>query len=245
MLDVAEISSSLKMPRSSVYKYIAALREHGFVDYDNQAGAYKLGIKFLHYASLVQSQIRLDELALPYMRKLSNEVKETVILSVLINRVAYCVERVEYESGLVFSMQRGAHLPPYSGASAKVLLASLPDHEINEILKETPITPFTKNTITDVRKLRENLMEIKRTGYAYSDQEVDIGARAVAVPILHNELRLVAGLCVAGPVQRMDKPKIEKTKSLLLQYSKYISDALTKQKEPKEKCPFVFRLKEK
>ena len=229
MLKVAEISNSLKMPRSSIYKYLAVLREHGFVDYEKQTGVYKLGIKFLQYASLVRSQIRIGEVALPYMKKLSNEVKETVILSVLLNQVAYCVERVEYESGIIFSMHRGAHLPLYSGASAKILLASLPDEEIDALLRETKMTAFTQNSITDCQKLRENLMKTRRDGYAYSDQEVDVGARAVAAPILNDELRLTAGLCVAGPIQRMDDLKIKKVTKLVIKYAKDISENLTKQ----------------
>ena len=83
MLSVLDISKSLQMPRSSAYKYLAVLRDYGFVHYDKQARVYKLGLKFLEYTSLVQSQIRVDKIALPYMRKLSREVKETVTLAVL------------------------------------------------------------------------------------------------------------------------------------------------------------------
>jgi len=229
MLEIAEISSELNMPRSSTYKYLAILREHGFVDHEKKTGLYRLGIKFLQYASLVRSQIRVDTIALPHMKKLSNEVKETVVLSVLLNQVAYCAERVEYESGIVFSMQRGAHLPLYSGASAKVLLASLPDEEIEALLKETELVAFTQNTITDREELWQNLKEIRRKGYAYSDQEVDIGARGVAAPITNDEFLLTAGLCVIGPIQRMDELKIEKVIKLVLKYAKDISEELTKE----------------
>jgi len=229
MLKVSEIADSVKMPRSSVYKYLAVLRKHGFVDYERQTGLYRLGIKFLQYASLVRSQIRIDEIALPYMKRLSNEVKETVFLSVLLNRVAYCVERVEYESGIVYSMQRGAHLPLYAGASAKVLLASLPDEEVDALLRETEMIAFTQNTITDREKLWQNLKEIRRKGYAYSDQEVDVGARGVAASILNDEFRLIAGLCVIGPVQRMDDLKIKKATKLVIEYAGDISEVLTKQ----------------
>jgi DNA-binding IclR family transcriptional regulator len=72
-------------------------------------------------------------------------------------------------------------------------------------------------------------MKTRRGGYAYSDQEVDIGARAVAAPILNDELRLIAGLCVAGPVQRMDDLKIKKVTKRVIKYAKDISEDLTKQ----------------
>ena len=81
-------------------------------------------------------------------------------------------------------------------------------------------------------KLRKNLAEIRRDGYAYSDQEVDAGARGVAAPILNDEFRLTAGLCVAGPIQRMDDLKIKKVTELVIRYAKDISEALSRQGKP-------------
>jgi DNA-binding IclR family transcriptional regulator len=229
MLTVLDISKSLEMPRSSAYKYLAVLREYGFVDYDKQSRVYKLGFKFLEYASLVQSQIRVDKFALPYMRKLAREVKETVILSVLLNNVAYCLERVEHESGIVFSMQRGTHLTLHSGASAKVLLAFSPDDEIDDFLKNTKLVAYTENTITDPSELKKDLQEIRKKGYAYSDQEVDVGARAVAAPIINSDLHLVAGLCVAGPIHRMKDEKLKNVRKMVVNSAEKISEGLTRQ----------------
>ena len=152
----------MNMPRSTTYKYLAILKENGLLDYDQYNKKYKLGLKFLEYGFFVQSTIPLDKVALPYMRTLAQEVNETVFLSYLSAGVAYCLERVGGQSGIIFSMQRGANLPLYCGASAKVLLSTLPAKEIEDILQRTILVPFTKNTITDPAKLKKNIMETKK-----------------------------------------------------------------------------------
>lgn len=222
-LEFNEISKALDMPRSSAYKYLAVLRERGFLDYETNTKRYSLGLKFMELGSLVKSQIRIDQVALPYMKELAQSMKETVILSYLSSGVAYCLERVGPESGLVFSMQHGAHLPLYSGASAKVLLAQLPDSEIDEILKRVKLVPLTPNTITDPAELKRNLREIKNQGYAYSDQETDWGARAVAAPIVSSKLGITAGICVVGPAQRMDGEMLKKAQKLVIESARKIS----------------------
>lgn len=227
-LKFSEISQALDMPRSSAYKYLAVLREQGFLDFDDNTKRYRLGLKFMELGNLVKSQIRIDQVALPYMKELAHALKETVILSYLSSGVAYCLERVGPESGLLFSMQVGAHLPLYSGASAKVLLAQLPNSEIDEILKRVKLTPLTKNTITNPEKLKQNLNEIKTQGYSYSDQETDWGARGVGAPIVCAKLSIIAGLCVVGPTQRMEGKKLEKAKKLVAESALKVSRELNK-----------------
>lgn len=227
-LEFSEISQSLGMPRSSAYKYLAVLRERGFLDYEPNTKRYRLGMKFMELGSLVKSQVRIGEVALPHMRELARDMKETVILSYLSSGVAYCLERVGPESGLLFSMQRGAYLPLYSGASAKVLLAQLPDSEIDAILARVKLVPITPNTIIETEKLKQNLREIKSQGYSYSDQETDWGARAVAAPIVSAKLGIIAGVCVVGPVPRMEGENLERAKKLVVQSANKITEDLAK-----------------
>jgi len=226
-LKFSEISQALDMPRSSAYKYLAILRERGFLDFEPNTKRYRLGLKFMELGSLVKSQVRIDQIALPYMNELAQAMKETVILSYLSSGVAYCLERVGPDSGIVFSMQRGAYLPLYSGASAKVLLAQLPDSEIDEILKRTELVPLTPNTITDPEELKQNLREIRTQGYSYSDQETDWGARAVAAPIVNSKLGIIAGICVVGPTERMGNDRLKKAQRLVVESARKISQKIS------------------
>jgi len=225
-LNFEEISNFLKMPRSTTYKYLAILKDYGLLDYDHEEKEYRLGLKFIAYGSFVQSKIPLEKVALPYMRALAQEINETVFLSYLSSGVAYCLERVGSESGIVFSMQRGANLPLYCGASAKVLLSALSEKEIDDILQRTMLIPFTKNTITDPAKLKQNIRETKKKGYAFSEGEADEGARGVAAPIINEKLRITAGLCVAGPTSRMNDSKLPEIIKLVTTCASKITEDL-------------------
>jgi DNA-binding IclR family transcriptional regulator len=223
MLSVPYISAALRIPRSTTYKYLAVLREHGFVDHDEQSGEYKLGLRLYELGSFVRSQVSIDKLALPYMNRLAKALGETVMLTVLGHDAVYCMERVGYENGIRFSVERGARLPLYSGASAKVFLAFLPDDEIENVLREAELVKYTDNTVTDPEELKKNLTEIRKVGYAYSDQEIHPGARAISAPIFNPEGQVIACLAVVGPVQRMDDEKINALKALVVTYADEIS----------------------
>ena len=223
-----EISSALELPKSTAYKYIAALKGHGLLDYDKKSAKYRLGLKFIEFGSLVKSQIPLDKISLPFMRELSERTKETAFLTIITNNKIYCLEQIEYgDSRLIFSLQRGVYHPLHCGACAKVLLAFLPEKEIDSFLRTATLTRYTENTITDPVKLKENLKEIRESGYAFSDQEVDYGARAIAAPVFDAEGRVIAGLGVGSPAHRMEGEKLEELKRLVIKYAKAVSSELS------------------
>ena len=78
MLSTPEISNSLGTPRSTTYKYLAILREHGLVDYDKESGRYKLGLRLFEFGSFVKSQIEIDKIAFPCVRELSKRGRERI-----------------------------------------------------------------------------------------------------------------------------------------------------------------------
>lgn len=224
-MNIADISEELKMPRSTLYKYMAVLREKGFLEYDNTSGSYNLGLKFLELASVVEEQSALDKIAFPHMKKLYLKERETIILSVLRFGKAYCLERIEGEGGIVFSMQPGSHLPLHCGASAKVLLAFC-DENIDQLLGNEELKKYTPYTITDREAIKKQLQEIRRAGYVYTDQEVDIGARAISAPIFNRQRKLAGGLCVAGPLHRISEERIDPLKKKIITCAQAISAEL-------------------
>jgi IclR family acetate operon transcriptional repressor len=78
------------------------------------------------------------------------------------------------------------------------------------MLKNTALARFTKNTITDANLLKKELKRIRKQGFAFSDQEADLGAKAIGAPILNHKGELVAGLSIAGPKERITNKNIPK-----------------------------------
>jgi DNA-binding IclR family transcriptional regulator len=223
-LNVTEISEQLNMPKSTAYKYLAVLRERGFLEYDSVAKTHSLGFRLLELASLVQSQSRLDKIALPHMKRLYQETKETVILAVLKHHKAYCLERIEGEGGIVFNMRRGSRLPLY-GAAVKVLLA-FSGEDIDLLYRNENVNSDTSRTMTDLHALKAQLQDIRKAGYAFADQELHVGIRAVAAPVFDDRDHLAGALDIVGPVHRLTDEKIEDFKEKVIHYAKLISDEL-------------------
>jgi DNA-binding IclR family transcriptional regulator len=213
---IDEIARTLDLPKSTCYRLVRSLQERGFLE---KAGtsSYQLGVTFLRLSSVAVSSNRdIRLMALPSMKRVAETLKESVSLMRLMNHQVVCVESIEGQYSLRVSIQHGRIQPLYAGASSRVLLASLPEAEWDKYL-EFPLRRYTESTITEFDALCENLRKVRRDGYAISDGEIDIGARAVAVPLMKNRDEVFAALSIEGPAIRMTQDVVERCIELLTQ----------------------------
>lgn len=226
-LTVAEISKRLGYSQSKAYRLVRTLNQFGFLKEEDGTARYVLGLTVLRLGLLAKNQFNIAELARPFMRELSLRTKETVLLTAVHGTRGIVLERVESEEPVRYSVfQPGATLPLHGGASSKILMAFLPEEEWDEIIAKERLRRFTSNTIVDPGALKAHLRQIRKKGIAFSDQEVDRGARAVAAPILDLNGALIAGLSVAGPAYRISKRRAEELGRLVSFYAQKISSTL-------------------
>lgn len=198
VLSAAEVAERLAMSRSTTYRYLQSLRSYGLLEEDEARGGFRLGSRVYELARIARKGLGLSEIALPIMEALRDEVGEAVLLTRRSGNQVVCIERVEGLRPTRLSYERGQLLPVHAGASAKVLLAFAEPMEIDAVLATAVLERFTDATVTDAKKLREQLDDIRARGYSVSDGEIDAGVRGVAAPILAPDGRVVAGLSVAG-----------------------------------------------
>jgi len=224
---VLEIARNLRFSQSKTYRLVRALVHYGLLETPNGSGQYSLGLNALRLGLLAQRKFNVAVIALPFMKELSRMTKETVLLTAVQGNKAICLERVESEEPIRYSLfTPGANLPLHAGASSKVLMAFLPEPEWDPIIAEEGLRRFTAHTITDGEELKAQLREVRNRGYAFSDQEVDREVRAVAAPILNLRGELIAGLTVAGPAYRLSKKKIQSFGALVKRYAEKIARQL-------------------
>jgi DNA-binding IclR family transcriptional regulator len=224
LFTVPEISKNLGYSQSKTYRLVRTLIKYGFLQEHNGTAKYSLGLNVLRLGMLARQRFNILEIARPFMKELSVLTKETVLLTAVNGIQGIVLERVESEEPVRYSLfQPGVSIPLHAGASSKILMAYLPEEDWDRIIAKEGLKRYTPNTISDVKKLKTHLREIRKRGYAFSDQEVDRDVRAVAGPILNGLGELVAGLSVAGPAYRMNKKKINDLRRLVVEYAQRIS----------------------
>jgi DNA-binding IclR family transcriptional regulator len=226
---ISEISRRLKYSQSKTYRLVRTLTQHGFLQEEGRSAQYHLGLNTLRLGLLYQNQFNLSKFALPFMKELSRITRETVLLTAVNGTKGIVLSRVESEEPIRISLfQPGASIPLHCGASSKVLMAYLPEEDWNHIIKTEGLKRYTLHTITRANALKAHLKEIRKKGYAFSDQEVDRDVRAVAAPVLNGEGELVAGLSVTGPAYRISKRRIHAYGKLVIKYAQRISSQMGK-----------------
>ncbi|HEX3978110.1 MAG TPA: IclR family transcriptional regulator [Solirubrobacteraceae bacterium] len=191
---VAELATEAGMPTSTAYRLLAELEQHGLVQRGPDS-TVALGTRLVALGRTAEAGLRerVVDPAAAVMEELSDEVGETVILTApcaLEAIVLHVVEAERHSVRLSYTLFRRG--PMHRGASGKILAAFLEPAERRRLL----------DAVGDAG-LEAELGAVRREGIAVTVAELDEGAAAVAAPILDRRARLVAGLSVAGPTERI------------------------------------------
>ena len=227
IMSVPEIALHLNFPISSTYRYISNLKSKGLIDEHEKKGYYKLGPKILELAQAFNQQFSIADIALPVMQQLQKETEETIILLTPQRHKVVCIERIESNHALRFSPENGRTMFMHAGASTKVIMAYLDESEQNNIIEEG-LPKFTKNTITDPRKLKKDLRHIRKNGFAIGVGELEPGTRGIAAPILGRDRKIIAGLGLIGPASRITGIKINNYTHLVIEAANEIAKRLNR-----------------
>ena len=169
-------------------------------------GTYRLGIKLLELGNLVKSRINLRQEALPFMQRLHQELHETVNLSVRQGDEMVYVERLLSDRTAMRVVHLiGARAPLHITAVGKVFLLQDGPDKCREYAQRSGLAVYTKNTIRDLGMLTRELERVRKLGYAFDNEEAEKGVSCIGTGIYDDEGRLVAGLSLSAPSNRMDK----------------------------------------
>jgi len=106
-------------------------------------------------------------------------------------------------------MQRiGNRAPMYCTGIGKLLLCGHTADEVRRIVREKGMNAFTPNTITDEDALFSELAAVRERGYAFDNEECEIGARCIAMPITRQNGQIAAGISITGPIFRLTDERI-------------------------------------
>lgn len=205
---VTQLSKSLGMTKSIVFRLLQTLEDRGFVFRDPDQAVYSLGYRIGVLGERVGRDGSLLFAARPVMDALRDRTSETVNLVVREGlRSLVLATRSGHHSIRLFA-QSGRHGPLHAGGGSMCLLAYA-DSSVVEAVLANPLEAFTPQTITDRDRLRQALARIRANGYNIALNDLDEGAFSVAAPIVGANGEVIAGISVAGAVVRFDEERRE------------------------------------
>jgi len=165
-------------------------------------GSYVIGRRLWHLGLLAPVQLELRQAALPYLQDLYDATRENVQLAVREAAHALYVERLSGRASVPIRTRVGVHLPLHATGVGKVLLAHAPDELVDAVLAD--LAPVTTHTVTDPVRLRRELGDVRRRGYATTAHEMTLGTCSVAAPVTDPGGQVVAAISLVTTASRPD-----------------------------------------
>lgn len=223
---LAELSEQLRLPKSTLHRFLTSLEYHGILRQDAKDKRWQPGYRLVIWGNLAAKNTGLQHVARPAMNDLATVLNEMVLLTVYHNQEVICIEKVEASHSVRLALDVGTRRPPHAGASSKILMAYLPEEEIETIIQKTGLPRICTNTITGPQELLTELANIRAQGYAKSVEETDLGAWGVATPIFDRDGEVTAAIGVAGPTLRFSEELAQQYVPLCREAAQRISTRL-------------------
>ncbi len=218
-LTMSQISERIGINKSTVHRLLSTLEGKRFVERDPSTGLYRPGLRLLQMASLAMEQNSLRRLAEPFLQDLCHRYRENVNLALLDGADVIYVDVIVGSQRVKLAAVPGQRLPAFCTASGKAILAFLSQDQIKHVL-ERGMPGHTQTTITSPEEFLEDIRQVRKRGFAISEQEFEDGINAVAVPICNQP---IASISIAGPAYRLTRDKMFEIGPSLLVTAKKIA----------------------
>ena len=204
-VNLKQLATETSLHPSTAHRILGVMVENRLVD-RIEPGTYRLGIRLLELGSLVKSRISVRQEALPYMRHLHHELGETVNLSVRHDDEVVYIERTAPGTSMMRVVQIvGARAPLHITAVGKIFLSLETPEQVAAYATRSGLPRYTDHTLADLDSLQRELAQVRERGYAYDDEEAEKGVSCIGAGIFNDEGRLVAGLSVSAPSDRLKR----------------------------------------
>lgn len=232
-LTFTDIHTRLHLPKSSAFHLVATLCRLGMLQ-SQSGGRYVLGLRLFELGAAATRQRHIEREAQPYLRALAQSEQLTCHLGVLEGHEAVYLSKVECEQDIRINTWVGKRLCLNRSALGKVLLAWLPEPEMDEIMARIDWERKTPNTLTNAAALKAHLASVRTMGWAGDNEEDVLNVRCVATPVTDDQGRIVAAISAVGTVLQIGEGRFPILADQLREAARKISEAVYP-KEPERR----------
>jgi len=218
-VSLKEISEKTGLHPSTAHRILNDLTIGRFVDRP-EAGSYRLGMRLLELGNLVKARLNVRDAALGPMRELHKQIQQPVNLSVRQGDEIVSGERAYSErSGMQVVRAIGGRAPLHLTSVGKLFLAADEPQRVRTYAARTGLVGNTRNSLTQLPALERALQQCRLLGVARANEELETGVRCMAAGIYDDQARLVAGLSISAPADRIDESWLPKLKATAAEIS--------------------------
>jgi IclR family pca regulon transcriptional regulator len=214
-MTLSEVAKKTDMTRASARRFLLTLERLGYICTDGRR--FRLAPRILELGFAYLSSVDIWNAAMPHMEAVSAELNESCSASVIEGCEVVYVARVPTVRVMTVSLNLGARLPALATSMGRVLLAYLPEGKAQERVMSCAHHAYTHWTVTDRAELWKIILQVRRQGWAFVDQELEEGLMSVAVPLLGKSGRVVAALNVSGHMGKLSAEQMQNTHLKVLQ----------------------------
>jgi len=208
-VSLKELSTVTGLHPSTAHRILNDLVVKRFVD-RAEAGSYRLGMRLLELGNIVKSRLNVREAALDFMRALHRKTHQTINLSVRQgDEIVYIDRSFSERSGMQVVRAIGGRAPLHLTSTGKLFLSADDPKLVRAYATRTGLAGHNKNSITDLAKLERELSLVRARGYARDNEELELGVRCMAAGIYDDSGKLVAGLSISAPADRLQEEWVE------------------------------------
>jgi DNA-binding IclR family transcriptional regulator len=227
-VSLKEISARTALHPSTAHRILNDLTIGRFVDRP-EAGSYRLGMRLLELGNLVKARLDVREAAIGPMRDLHRFTHQPVNLSMRQgDEIVYIERSFSERSGMQVVRAIGGRAPLHLTSVGKLFLAHDDPQRVRAYATRTGLAGHTRNSITELPRLERELAAVRASGYARDDEELELGVRCMAAGVFDDQGRLIAGLSVSAPADRLEESWLDRVKAT----ADEISSALGHQSAP-------------
>jgi IclR family pca regulon transcriptional regulator len=202
-MTLADIARVTDLPRATVRRSLFTLGQLGYVADDGRQ--FRLTPKILSLGYAYLSSTPLPRIILPALETVSEQLHESCSAAILDGPDIVYVARSATKRIMSVGLAVGSRLPAYCTSLGRVLLAHESVERQQSILAMSHLKPLTPKTITDPAVLLAVFQEVAKLGYAYVDEELELGLRSIAVPVTNATGHVVAAINVSTQASRVSE----------------------------------------
>jgi IclR family acetate operon transcriptional repressor len=205
---LSDLAVRTGLSTSTVHRLLATLEKRRFVQFDRYVSKWHVGAQSFAVGATFARRRNFTAQAIPYLRKLRDQTRETANLAVVDDESIIVLTRMESREIMRSLTKVGGRVAMVASGVGKAVLATYSDEDVNAIIRRQGMPRLTEKSIVRPGELFRELQAIRRRGYAVDDEEARIGLRCVAAVVYNDCGEPLAAISVSGMTSRLTDDRL-------------------------------------